>query len=140
MNDAIETCQLLKSAACRAERDLNAALAPENVSYCQAVILLRLQDGKESMSALAELLCCNKSNVTQVVQGLLKKKLVMTSSDEKDRRLTTVALTAEGKAAARSIGSVLSDSAKECLCDLSDADQKALRSLLCKCAVESAHD
>lgn len=140
MNDAITTCQLLKSAACRAERDLNAALVPEGVSYCQAVILLRLQEGKESMSALAELLCCNKSNVTQVVQGLLKKKLVMTSSDETDRRLTTVALTAEGKAAAKSISTVLSSSAKECLCNLSEVDQKALRSLLCNCAVGSAQD
>ncbi|MEQ1849942.1 MAG: MarR family transcriptional regulator [Candidatus Peribacteraceae bacterium] len=138
MNDALAMCQLLKSVACVTEKTLSSALQPLGITYCQATVLRRLSKGSVNMSALAETLCCNKSNVTQIVHGLLRKKLLTKIVSPQDRRQVSLSLTAEGEQAVKSIDVSLRDVATHCFCKLSAAEKKQFCALLDGCLASCA--
>ena len=116
MDDSLCLCHLLKAAAAVMERELNDALSDLGISNCQASVLVNLlRSGPLAMSAVSRELCCHKSNVTQVVDGLASKGLVSRIGSEEDRRVSMLSLTAKGKALAAKAESVLGSRAHMCV-------------------------
>jgi len=138
MNNALHTCQLLKTAACSIEHALSTALIPLKVSYCQATILHRLSESSTTMTELSTLLCCNKSNVTQVMSGLNKRHLVTKIVSKNDRRMFTLTLTAEGKKLAKEVRTALTGAATLCMQGFSETDAKHFAKFLEQC-VQTHH-
>lgn len=139
MNDALHICQLLKNASCSAEKALSTALQPLGITYCQATVLRRLSQGGVSMTELAEALCCNKSNITQIVQGLLRKKLLTKIVSSDDRRQLTLRLSTDGANTVKKINAALSETAPRCFCKLSAHEKEQLTKLLEACKECSEH-
>lgn len=132
MNDCLSVCDLLKAAAACSERRLNESLSDVGVSHCQATILLRISEGPASMSSLSKAMCCHKSNITQVVAGLSKKKMIERVTSTEDKRVTHLKLTPVGKQAAQKLKGVLCDCASDCMDIFTASEKKTLASLLQK--------
>lgn len=132
MDHCLCVCELLKAASSVSERKLNEALADLGVSHCQAQILLKITEKDLSMSALSKVLCCHKSNVTQVVDGLVEKGLIVRSLSQKDRRACILTLTPKGKKAMKDIEKALKDSAVQCMKIYTPEEKKTLAELLRK--------
>lgn len=97
MNDCLFLCDLLHSVSHGCEKSMNAELSDLGMSHCQAKLLLGIQDGSASVSDLSQLLCCNKSNVTQVIDGLVKRRLITRAASPADGRVKILRLTEKGK-------------------------------------------
>ena len=99
----------------------------------QQLIAVRLLDpaAPSPMSALAEQLHCDNSNVTGIVDRLEARGLVARRSAEHDRRVKMLDLTERG-AIVRARLAERFDEAPPQLAALSAADQRALRDLLRK--------
>lgn len=132
MDDCLSVCNLLKAAAACCERQLNDALSDMDISHCQATILLQVTEKPVSMSELSKAMCCHKSNITQVVGGLTKKKLIERSSPKDDRRVSHLKLTAQGRAACAKLEVVLCGSATECMSVFSAKEKQTFAELLKK--------
>ncbi len=132
MNDCLSVCQLLKSASGCCERELNDALAVHDISHCQATILLQIVEGIVTMSLLSKKMCCHKSNITQVVDGLVKKKLLLRSVDKDDKRVQTLLLTNQGKTIAHTLRHTLCTRATQCMDIFSSQEKEQLAMLLTK--------
>ncbi len=131
MDTCLCLCELLKASAAACERELNEALADIGISHCQASILVKiLNGGPLTMSAISKELCCHKSNVTQVVDGLAAKDLIERIASKEDRRVCTLSLTRKGKAISAKAESMLCTRAKTCVGCLSAKEQTALAKLL----------
>ncbi len=75
------------------------ALSEAGLTPTQYNLLSRLQENVvegHTISELAELLLCTRSNITRLVQRLKAQGLVVVGGDERDQRLVRVALTPEG--------------------------------------------
>jgi MarR family transcriptional regulator, organic hydroperoxide resistance regulator len=107
-----------------------AALAELGLGFAQAHAL-RMLDPDEAMpmSALAERLFCDASNVTGLVDRLEARGLVERRSAEKDRRVKALALTPAGVALRDQVVAVMSEP-PEAIAALPLADQRALRDIL----------
>jgi DNA-binding MarR family transcriptional regulator len=112
-----------------------AALGKLGLSFPQAHAL-RLLDPDEPMpmSALAERLFCDASNVTGIVDRLEARGLVERRSAERDRRVKALALTPAGVELREEVFAVMSEP-PEAIAALSAEDQRALRDILAR-AVE----
>ena len=132
MDHCLCVCELLKAAASVSERKLNEALSTLDVSHCQAQILLKISEDAVSMSALSKVLCCHKSNVTQVVDGLVEKGLVVRSMSQKDRRACVLTLTTKGKKAMQGIDHALKNQATQCMKVFTPEEKQMLAGLLRK--------
>jgi DNA-binding MarR family transcriptional regulator len=130
MNDSLCLCALLKSVAGSCERALNDVAMTLGVSHCQATVLVHLSQGPKMMSALGRELCCHKSNVTQVVDGLVKKKLVKRAHSATDRRIHTLTLTTQGATIARKALRILDKRASAALTCLSATECRTLQTIL----------
>lgn len=130
MDDCLSVCNLLKAAASCCERELNDSLSSFDVSHCQATILIRVADEPVSMSELSKFMCCHKSNVTQVVGGLLKKGLIQRAALKTDRRVSELKLTAKGKQVGTKLKSILCGRACDCMSVFSPAEKKSFAELL----------
>lgn len=97
MEADLQLLHLLKSAASCAEKELADALAGFELSLCQASLLLHVEHRNVSMSALSRILCCHKSNITQIVDGLEKHGIIARTLSATDRRVAELALTKKGK-------------------------------------------
>jgi DNA-binding MarR family transcriptional regulator len=99
----------------------------------QQLIAVRILDpaAPSPMSALAEQLHCDNSNVTGIVDRLEARGLVQRRSAEHDRRVKMLDLTPEGAAVRKRLAERV-DQAPPQLAALSGADQRALRDLLRK--------
>jgi DNA-binding MarR family transcriptional regulator len=86
------------------------------------------------MSALAERLFCDASNVTGIVDRLEGRGLVKRGSAEGDRRVKALTLTAAGVELREQVMAVMSEP-PDAIASLSVADQRALRDILAR-AVE----
>jgi DNA-binding MarR family transcriptional regulator len=94
---------------------------------------LRLLDRPRAMSEIAEVLHCDNSNVTGIVDGLEEKGLAIRQPSEGDRRVKLIALTPEGrKLRARLTRAV--EKPPAWLEGLSESDRRALRDLLKRAA------
>jgi DNA-binding MarR family transcriptional regulator len=109
------------------------ALASELALAPMQMHALRLiEPGSElPMSALAEWLHCDASNVTGIVDRLEARGLIERRSAPGDRRVKILALTAEGEQL-REILMERFDTPPESIASLPRADQRALRDLLRK--------
>lgn len=132
MDDCLSVCNLLKAAAGSCERELNESLAAFDVSHCQATILLKLADGTVSMSVLSREMCCHKSNITQVVAGLLRKDFIRRASLATDRRVSELRLTPKGKTVALRLKKILSSRAEECMKAFTLEEKRMFAGLLTK--------
>lgn len=132
MDDSLCLCSSLKAAAACCERELNDALSEFDISHCQAMILLKIGDGKISMSDMSREMCCHKSNVTQVVSGLMKKGLFTRSLMESDHRIAELLLTPKGRAASVRLRELLSSRADDCMGIFTKEERRIFAELLRK--------
>jgi DNA-binding MarR family transcriptional regulator len=86
------------------------------------------------MSALADRLFCDASNVTGIVDRLESRGLVERGSAEGDRRVKALTLTNDGVALREQVMAVMNEP-PDAIASLSAADQRALRDILAR-AVE----
>jgi DNA-binding MarR family transcriptional regulator len=113
-----------------------AALAELGLGFAQAHALRMLDpDEPIAMSALAERLFCDASNVTGLVDRLESRGLVERRSAENDRRVKALTLTPAGVALRDQVLAVMSEP-PEAIAALPAADQRALRDILAR-AVEN---
>jgi DNA-binding MarR family transcriptional regulator len=90
---------------------------------------LRFLEQPQTMGRMAELLHCDPSNVTGIVDALEDRKLAARKPSAEDRRVKQVELTAAGrKLRARAVEAMLRPPAW--IKGLSAADQRALREIL----------
>ncbi len=130
MDDCLCVCELLKAAASVSERKLNEALSVLDISHCQAQIMLKIHKEPVSMSVLSRALCCHKSNITQVVDGLVKKGLIDRISSSTDRRVCELKLTTKGKKVCAEMEDVLKKQANVCMKIFSPTEKQTLADLL----------
>jgi DNA-binding MarR family transcriptional regulator len=112
-----------------------AKLAELGLSFSQAHAL-RLLDPDEAMpmSALAERLFCDASNVTGIADRLESRGLVRRQSLVGDRRVKALTITPTGMKLREQVMELMSQP-PDAIAALSDADQRALRDILAR-AVE----
>ena len=109
-----------------------AALAELGLGFAQAHALRMLDpDEPIAMSALAERLFCDASNVTGLVDRLEARDLVERRSAENDRRVKALTLTPAGVALRDQVLAVMSEP-PEAIAALAAADQRALRDILAR--------
>ena len=112
-----------------------ASLAELGLSFSQAHAL-RLLDPDEPtpMSALAERLFCDASNVTGIADRLEARGLVQRQSLVGDRRVKALTITPGGMKVREQVVELMNQP-PDAITALSDADQRALRDILAR-AVE----
>ncbi len=132
MDDCLAVCNHLKAAASCCERELNDALSTLDISHCQATILQKVGASPVSMSELSKAMCCHKSNVTQVVGGLLKKGFLQRSFLKTDRRVSELKLTPKGKTVAAKLHRILHERACSCMSIFTAVEKKEFAGLLKK--------
>ncbi len=130
MDSCLAFVQLLKRASCVSEKRLAHALADSDLTLSQAMLLIHLSKGEESMSKLGTALCCHKSNITQLVEVLTKRKLILRCDCGEDRRVQCVTLTPEGRKIMEKLHAALGKNAHGCLEALGKAEQRQLLDLL----------
>jgi DNA-binding MarR family transcriptional regulator len=114
-----------------AQRSLAAAaLAELGLTFAQAHAL-RLLDPERSlpMSAVAERLFCDASNVTGIADRLETRGLIERRSAEGDRRVKALALTSAGVELRSRVLEIMSEP-PAAIAALPEADQRALRDIL----------
>jgi DNA-binding MarR family transcriptional regulator len=109
-----------------------AALNRLGLSFAQAHALRMLDpEVPMPMSALAERLFCDASNVTGIVDRLESRGLVERRSAEGDRRVKALTITQAGIALREQALAVMSEP-PEAIAALPAADQRALRDILAR--------
>jgi|SRR6188472_2861291 len=94
---------------------------------------LRLLEEPRTMTQLAQLLHCDNSNVTGIVDNLEEKDLAIRYPSEVDRRIKVVELTVKGEILMRRVRRELAK-APEWVKGLSAEDQATLRNILQRAA------
>ena len=103
-----------------------------DLSPMQMHSLLALAPGREvPMSALAEYLVCDASNVTGIVDRLESRGLIERRNSPRDRRVKMLATTREGARVRASVAKRMATPPAS-IVDLPKADQRALRDVLRK--------
>ena len=115
---------------------VGAKLAEVGLSFSQAHAL-RLLDPEQPlpMSALADRLFCDASNVTGIADRLESRGLVRRQSLEGDRRVKALTITVAGSRLREQVMELMSEP-PEPIASLSEDDQRALRDILAR-AVEN---
>ena len=99
-----------------------------DLSPPQMVALRFLDDGKP-MGELAEVMHCDNSNVTGIVDRLEQRGLVERRPAERDRRVKLLLLTEEGARVREELERMMGEPPPS-IAGLSRADQRALRDIL----------
>jgi DNA-binding MarR family transcriptional regulator len=94
---------------------------------------LRLLEEPRTMSQLADLLHCDNSNITGIVDNLEDRDLAIRYPSEVDRRIKVVELTVKGEVLMRRVRRELAKP-PEWVKELSADDQEALRGILQRAA------
>jgi len=109
-----------------------AVMTELGLSFQQSMALMQLDpDSPLPMSALAQALQCDNSNVTGIVDRLEAADLAERRPDERDRRVKTVVLTEHGRAVRAEVQQRAGQPPPE-LARLSEEDASALAALLRK--------
>lgn len=132
MNNCLGLCDLLRSVSHGCEKSMNVMLSELVMSHCQARVLLEIQANKTTVSDLSVVLCCNKSNITQVIDGLVARKLLARVASSRDGRVKILSLTPKGNAACHQLRSVLCGCADESMSVFSKTEKMMLEKLLRK--------
>jgi DNA-binding MarR family transcriptional regulator len=115
----------------RVNREYERAAGKHQLTPVQAKALGLLTYKPLRMRRIAELLQCDPSNVTGLVDRLAARELVSREPDPSDRRVKRIALTERGQGVADDLASSL-DFAARPLAGLAPEDQTTLRDLLAK--------
>ena len=117
---------------------VGAELGRLGLSFAQAHALRLLDPEKPMpMSALAERLFCDASNVTGIADRLEARGLVRRQSAEGDRRVKALTITPKGIELREQVVELMTQP-PEAIAALSEDDQLALRDILAR-AVENLH-
>jgi DNA-binding MarR family transcriptional regulator len=115
-----------------------AAMGELDLTPVQGIVLRRLDpDRPTPMNELAEALSCDASNVTGLVDRLEARGFLERRAAPGDRRVKTLALTAEGNEMRRRVLERMSRP-PESIARLSARDQRALRDILRRAVAPSA--
>ncbi len=97
--EAIEAARALSSCAALLSRVAGRALAPWGMSWPQAMslLLLRARDEPATATQLVDQLGLGRTAMTAVVDRLQRRGWVRRTPHDRDRRVTLVALTEEGR-------------------------------------------
>jgi DNA-binding MarR family transcriptional regulator len=129
---AREAWELLFRVAKAKHGVLSAKLAELDLTPVQAHALRLLDPGQPlGMRALADVLYCHASNVTGIVDRLESRGLVERRPGAGDRRVKTLALTAEGAVVRAQVIELMREP-PAALAALSPADTLALRDILAR--------
>jgi DNA-binding MarR family transcriptional regulator len=101
--DTAQLMELLSVSLSAYYGDFLSAAASENLSASQGKALTVLRRGPTPMRALAEVLTCDASNITGIIDRLEKRGLVQREASASDRRVKNLVLTAEGEKVADAI-------------------------------------
>ncbi|WP_062995238.1 MarR family winged helix-turn-helix transcriptional regulator [Nocardia mikamii] len=115
--------------------DFTAAAASENLTASQGKALTVLRRGPAAMRTLAEILACDASNVTGIINRLEKRGLVRREASASDRRVTNLVITSEGERAVDAIRAKMHRT-REGLSRLGDEDRARLHTLLDRAFVQ----
>jgi DNA-binding MarR family transcriptional regulator len=117
---------------------VGAQLGQLGLSFAQAHALRLLDPEKPMpMSALAERLFCDASNVTGIADRLEARGLVQRQSAEGDRRVKALTITPKGMKLREQVVELMIQP-PEAIATLSEEDQLALRDILAR-AIENLH-
>jgi len=106
-------------------------LAVLGIPYSQAVTLSHLaRDSRLSCQQLAQLIGCDASHITRLIQGLERGRLVESRRGDSDRRTLQLRLTAYGEAVARRVPAVLREVDQWALKPLTNLEQEHLAEIL----------
>ncbi len=130
MDECIAFCHLLKQASCHAEKQLSTALKGSGLTMAQAMLLLHIDEGHNSISSLSEKLSCSCGNVTQLTDAVLEKDIVERQTCQDDRRVQHLKLTSKGKKLLDQVSNLLSAEAHECIASIGKKDLATLQRLL----------
>jgi DNA-binding MarR family transcriptional regulator len=109
-----------------------AAISELGLSMQQSMALMNLRPGEPlPMSALAEAMHCDNSNVTGIVDRLEAAGLAERRAAERDRRVKTIVLTAKGEALRAETERRMGEPPPP-LASLSEEDADALRDILAR--------
>ncbi|MFE3195371.1 MarR family winged helix-turn-helix transcriptional regulator [Nocardia sp. NPDC059240] len=109
--------------------DFTIAAASENLTASQGKALVVLRRGPVAMRALAEIMACDASNVTGIIDRLEKRGLVRREPSASDRRVTNLVITAAGEQLTDAIHAKM-HTTRDGLDRLTGADQAQLHALL----------
>ncbi|MFE3257101.1 MarR family winged helix-turn-helix transcriptional regulator [Nocardia sp. NPDC059091] len=109
--------------------DFTLAAASENLTASQGKALIVLRRGPIAMRALAQIMACDASNVTGIIDRLEKRALVRREASASDRRVTNLVITVEGEQVTDTIRAKM-HTTREGLNSLSAEDQDRLYALL----------
>lgn len=123
-----ELADLVFAAAGRLRQGFNAIAAELDLPPAQALALVNLR-APAPMRDLADVLSCDASNVTGIVDGLERRGLVTRRTDPADRRVKHLVLTAEGQRRRDLLGAKAHARAAA-LFDVPDGERRQLRDLL----------
>ncbi len=138
MDACLCLCNAIKNAANTLDRQLNAALDGMDISHCQSMVLLELDNGRATVSHLSKVLCCSCGNISQIVDLLQKKGVVERVKSAEDRRRAELTLTPKGRKLSAQAKEALSKRAGKC-CEVFSAAEKAeLKRMLEKYAEAAA--
>jgi DNA-binding MarR family transcriptional regulator len=110
-----------------------------NITMIQALTLCLLEpDQPVPMKTLAVFMSCDPSNITGIVEQLVREKLVVRKEAEYDRRIKTVTLTNKGLALRDKFLEVTTHTRLPHLNELSEVETKQLIAILEKATTASA--
>ena len=113
-------------------RRAGAALAEVDLTFAQAHMLRLLEPGQPlPMSALAERLLCDASNVTGLADRLEARGLVRRESAEGDRRVKALTITTKGTKLRGRVLEIMTEP-PAAIAALSQGDKRALRDILAR--------
>ena len=114
----------------------SALLKPLDMGHVEVTILYRLTLSQATMGEISEYVIADKAAVTRAIAGLESRGLVVRKSDDNDRRISIVELTAKGRTAARKSVTLRDSLASRVNETLTASDQKELSRLLMKVAAQ----
>jgi len=132
--DAKQTCADLLGLLDLFKRSLRELAEQEGLTHMQVAALYVIDQTPEmGMSRIAEVLHCDASNVTGIVDRLVGQHLVMRQECEKDRRAKKLVVTEKGKAM---IGRIMDALPEKLGCDrLTSQERLALHTTVEKVAI-----
>lgn len=135
---AAELSDLVFRTASRLRQGFNTIAAELGLPPAQAIALVNLR-GPAPMRDLADLLSCDASNVTGIVDGLERRGLVTRRPDPSDRRVKHLVLTEEGIRRRDLLTAEANTRAAELFADLPPEVRTHLRDLLASIAGPAPH-
>lgn len=113
------------------QNELAPFLKEKKISYSEGQILLFLkEEGSPSQDYLVSRLNIKKSLVSQIISDLSEKKLIISTKDQKDKRLNILKLSEEGRNIANSFSELISRFSELLLSNISDYNKVNIDFLL----------